>query len=602
MADIIRLLPDSVANQIAAGEVIQRPASVVKELVENSIDAGATNIQIIIKDAGRTLVQVIDNGTGMSATDARMAFERHATSKIQNADDLFSIRTMGFRGEALASIAAVAQVELKTKSANQELGTYIQIAGSNVVEQKPVHCSDGSSLSVKNLFFNIPARRKFLKSDQTEFKHILSEFIKIAFANLNVNFSLIHSDSEIYNLPADNLKKRITQILGKSYNQNLINLNIQSSIVKIWGYIGKPEFSRKSSAEQYFFANNRFMRHPYFHKAVIAAYENLLPHESVPDYFIFFEIDPKTIDINIHPTKTEIKFEDAPSIFQILRVAVKEALGKFNIVPAIDFDTEGMVTIPRFDKDAEIVAPSIEIDNNYNPFSSFEKVSNKSLDDQNLKNWEKLYSGFENEEKHNNKPKPDEQNINADLLNSRKFFQLKNKYILTSVKSGLMIVDQRRAHERILFEKFIDQIKNQIMPSFIQLYPVQLEFSAYDYLNVTELMPDLRYVGFDIEEFGLNTVVIRGTPADINVDDPAELLKSIIDHYKNSSADIKIQGHEEIARLMAKKTAIQYGQSLTDFEMQNIIDQLFACTIPNHTADGKTIIHIISNDEIDKKF
>ncbi len=484
MADIIKLLPDSVANQIAAGEVIQRPASVVKELVENSVDAGAGNIRVIIKDSGKTLIQIIDDGLGMSETDARLSFERHATSKITNAQDLFAIKTKGFRGEALASIAAVAMVELKTRTRENETGIRIVINGSKVETQEACSAPAGSSFSVKNLFFNIPARRKFLKSDNTELRHIISEFQKIVLAHPDISFSLYHNDSEIYNLTPGNLRQRIVGVFGRQINQDLITLDTETTLVTIRGFIGKPENARRTYGEQFFFVNNRFMKHPYFHKAVVEAYQNILPAETVPSYFIYMDADPASIDINIHPTKTEIKFEDERAIWQILMASVKEALGRFNIGPSLDFDNELLIDIPvRSASNHLPPAPEIVINKEFNPFAGEDRMNGRSsfidrFEKENTNNWQKLYHPAEG--LHPGTPEVK----NTEL--TRKFFQFKNKYIICPVKSGLMLIDQKRAHERILYEKYLNCLVNEQSVSQIEMFPTSVSLDPADYVILNE--------------------------------------------------------------------------------------------------------------------
>ena len=600
MSDIIHLLPDSVANQIAAGEVIQRPASVVKELVENAIDSGASVIKIIIKDAGKTLVQVIDNGCGMSETDARLSFERHATSKIKTANDLFAIRTMGFRGEALASVAAIANVELKTKRVEDELGTFINVSGSELVKQELLNCPNGSNFLIKNLFFNVPARRKFLKTNTTEFRHIVNEVQRVALPNPEISFVLIHNDVEVYNLPATNLHQRIVNVFGKNLNKNLININTNTSIIKIKGFIGKPEYAKKTGGEQFFFVNNRYMRHPYFYRAVLKSYEKILPHDSIPSFFIYFDIDPKSIDINIHPTKTEIKFDDERGIWQILQVSIKESLGKYNIVPSIDFsiDADKKIDIPSFSKNSDVKIPSVTLDPNYNPFNE-----NKKIPD----NWEQLYSGFENEQNKQISKKlfGDENNAFAEkhtLINNLNFYQLKNKYILTSVKSGLMIIDQKRAHERILYERFFNILKNNVGVEQKNLFPESFDLNAADAEILKEIIDDINLLGFDIRGFGDNTFIVNGTPADLSNINSVNFIESLIENYKNNKIDIKNDIRENVVRSIAKASAINYGKSLTVEEMSNLIDGLFACKTPNYSPTGKSVFNIINIEELDKKF
>ncbi|MBE9468350.1 MAG: DNA mismatch repair endonuclease MutL [Bacteroidetes bacterium] len=607
MSDIIHLLPDSVANQIAAGEVIQRPASVVKELVENAIDSGASVIKIVIKNAGRTLVQVIDNGCGMSETDARLSFERHATSKIKSANDLFAIRTMGFRGEALASIAAIAYVELKTKRVEDELGTFINISGSDLVKQEPMACSNGTNLLVKNLFFNVPARRKFLKSNTTEFRHILNEIQRVALPNPEISFILIHNDVEVYNLPASNLHQRIVNVFGKNTQKNLIKIDTKTSIVNIKGFIGKPEYAKKTGGEQFFFVNKRYMRHPYFYRAVLKAYERILPHDSIPSFFIYFDIDPKSIDINIHPTKTEIKFDDERGIWQIVQVSIKESLGKYNIVPSIDFsiDADSMIDIPAFSKNSEVKIPSITYDPNYDPFKENNKGSNYYQKKEVPDNWEKLYSGFENEGKQSSNDLYGCENegiTDNSEKNNFQFYQLKNKYILTSVKSGLLIIDQKRAHERILYERFLKVMKNDVGVKQKNLFPESFKLNVADAEIFKEIINDVNSLGFDISEFSDNTFVVNGTPADLAKVNSVSFIESLIENFKNNKTDIKTDIRENVVRSIAKASAINYGKELTVKEMNNIIDCLFACQTPNYSPSGKSVFNIISIDELDKRF
>ena len=591
MADVIKLLPDSVANQIAAGEVIQRPASVVKELMENSVDAGSHNIKVIIKDSGKTLVQVIDDGSGMSETDARLSFERHATSKITTAQDLFAIRTKGFRGEALASIAAVAMVELRTRKNGSETGTLIIINGSKVDSQEPCSSPEGSSFSVKNLFFNIPARRKFLKSDNTEMRHIINEFQKIALAHHDVKFLLYHNDNEVYNLPAGNLRQRIINVFGKQINQELIGIDTETTLVKIKGFIGKPENARRTYGEQFFFVNNRFMKHPYFHKAVSEAYQNILPAEAIPSYFIFMETDPASIDVNIHPTKTEIKFEDERSIWQILMASVREALGRFNIVPSLDFKNEALIDIPVRSASSEIPEmPIIRINTEFNPFEGdapeqgrqryFERFEKENSD-----NWEKLYTGINREEE-----------------SSRKFFHIKGKYIVCPVISGLMLIDQKRAHERILYERYLDSLINNRSVSQADLFPVTMEINPADLLLIKEIEAELSLLGFSLKYPDNNSITITGRPSGTEDSDLRTMLEILIEDYKNTQSDPSTGAKEKVAAAMACASAIPYGKRLSHDEMENLFDTLFACKAPNYSPKGRTVITILTLEEIDKRF
>ncbi len=609
MSDIIHLLPDSIANQIAAGEVIQRPASVVKELVENSLDAGAKHIRLVIKDAGRTLIQVIDDGKGMSATDARMAFERHATSKIKTADDLFALHTRGFRGEALASIAAIAHVELKTRRAEDEVGTLLKIAGSKVESQETVSCAAGTTISVKNIFFNVPARRKFLKSNETERRNVFTEIERIALVNPAIEFTIIENDAQTLHLPPANLRQRIVQMQGKSINQQLIEINEETTLAKIHGYISTPQFARKGRANQFFFVNNRYIRHPYFHKAVMTAYEPLISATENPNYFIYFEVEPDTIDVNIHPTKTEIKFENERTLWQILMVTVKESLGKFNAIPSIDFDTADAPDIPIFDPSKSTSMPKVNINPNYNPFKTSNggsyRASKPKLD------WEQLYKGFENEVKIPSESADAKTNLfqakhlqpgGFSDISSPEHYQYKQKYILTSVKSGLMIIDQHRAHVRILFDKYLSQIANRKGVSQRVLFPEMIELTPAEVSSLTQITADMEALGFEISDLGGGSFAIQGIPSELQNIDAVSLVKSLINKNIETESDIKEEVHELLALSMANLTAIHVGKSLSEEEMLLLVNQLFACQLPNHTPDGRAIITVVSDDEMEKKF
>ena len=623
MPDIIQLLPDSVANQIAAGEVVQRPASVVKELVENAIDAEATSITINIKDSGRTLIQVIDNGKGMSPTDARMSFERHATSKIREANDLFAIKTMGFRGEALASIAAIADVEMRTRPYRSELGTYIHILGSVFQKQEADHCAEGTNLSVKNIFFNVPARRKFLKSNSSELKYIIIEVQRIALANPEIAISLYHNNSVVYNLASENMKKRIVTLFNKNINQNLIPVDNTTSVIKISGFIGQPKFAKKALGEQFFFVNGRFMKHPFFHRAVLQAYEKILPPESFPSYFLYFDVDPATIDINIHPTKTEIKFEDENTVWHLIHASLREAIGRFNLMPSIDFDQAGAVDIPISPAPgSKIPEPVIEINPNYNPFenqhgssgSYYEPASYRKQ--QNLDNWQKLYKGFENE------GNPDEQvsvfrsdfseeasqqstfqsfvdEDNA-IKDPHNFLQLKNKYIITPVKSGLMVIDQRRAHERILYENFLKIIDNHLALSQRQLFPTVLNLNAADFEILAALDEELKALGFEIRQTDEGTCLVEGIPALLSHLNAADLVVKLIEDFKLRPMDVKEEIKEHLAFLLSQSSAINYGVALKAEEISELFNQLFACKTPNYSPSGKTVVSIVSFQDFEK--
>ena len=630
MSDIIHLLPDSVANQIAAGEVIQRPASVIKELVENAIDAGAEHIDVCVTDAGKTCIQVIDDGKGMSETDARLAFERHATSKIRKADDLFALQTMGFRGEALASIAAVAQVELRTCLEGEELGTCLQIAGSKVESQETVACPHGSNFMVKNLFFNVPARRKFLKSNQTELSNILTEFERIALVNPDVSFTLHHNETEMLNLPAIQLRQRIMGVFGKKLNQDLLTLEIDTTMVKIHGFIGKPETARKKGARQYFFVNNRYMRHPYFHKAVTDAYEHLIPVGEQVSYFLYFEIEPSHIDVNIHPTKTEIKFENEQAIWQILSACVKETLGRFNAVPSIDFDTEGMPDIPAFDMDVQSTGqlPETSYDPSYNPFNQTRVVSPSSYSSSYAQkpktDWEPLYQGLERKETADNwQQQPDffpeenapaatpayeepmlytEASAEVALEKTTQHYQYKGSYILTSVKSGLMIIDQQRAHIRILYDQYMAQMENHKHVSQRMLFPDMVHFSPSEVPVLEEIMGELESLGFDLSSLGGGTYSINGTPAGIEGLNPEMLVTNMVQAAIEKGCKVKEEVQSLLALSLAKAAAIVPGQVLTNEEMNNLVDGLFAVATPNYTPDGKTVLTVVQEDELEKMF
>jgi DNA mismatch repair protein MutL len=616
MPDIIQLLPDSVANQIAAGEVVQRPASVLKELVENSIDAGSTKIQVVVKDAGKTLLQVIDNGCGMSETDARMCFERHATSKIRKANDLFDIRTMGFRGEAMAAIAAIATVELKTKKQDAELGTYLHISGSTFEEQKPVNCQNGTNISVKNLFFNVPARRKFLKSNSTELKHLMEEFQHVALGFPEIEMQLIHNDVEIYNLPASKIYNRIINVLGRSASQNLVPVQSDTSIAKIKGYVGKPEHARKSPGEQFFFVNNRYMKHPYFYKAVLSAYENIIPQGMLPSFFIYFDVNPNSIDINIHPTKTEIKFENERELWAIVQATVKEGLGKHSLVPSIDFNQEQAFDIPNLRKGEPVEPPQIKINPNYNPFDSqhHSKTSNHNHSGGNTSaqkpplDWQALYNGFDAEPKEHFQPEnqvpqaPMQQTFTPNHSSeSGRYFQLKGRYILTAVKSGLMVIDQKRAHERILFDEYIYKMGTQAGLGQKLLYPQKVELDTLDAELFRSIISEINRLGFEVEAFGANTFVVNSIPAEFPDSDVGTWVNQIIDNLKENQKDFKEALRENMVRSLAKFLSIPYGKILSQEEMAHINDKLFVSPMPNLTPDGKNIVSIIGMDEIEKK-
>lgn len=604
MADIIQLLPDSVANQIAAGEVIQRPASAVKELMENAIDAGGTSIKLIIKDAGKALIQVIDNGKGMSVTDARMSFERHATSKIKKVDDIFSIRTMGFRGEALASIAAIAQVELKSRRAEDELGTQILIEGSKILQQTPMQAPLGTSIAVKNLFYNVPARRNFLKSNPIELKHIYEEFQRVALAHPEIAFELL-SDGEIkFQLPAENLKVRMVQIFGKGTAERIAEIEEQTDLIEIKGFIGFPSAAKKTRGEQYFFVNNRFIKDAYLNHAVLTAYEGLLPADSFPSYVLDIEIDPAKIDVNVHPTKTEIKFENEKMIYAILRAAVKRSLGVHNITPSIDFEAS-----PDFNqyyqpmKHTEIPdAPRINLNPEYNPFAARVRQPTMNLRDQhNAANWETIFENtlVPDTITQSSLALPEEKDIPKSSTSIA--FQLHQKWIVSPVKSGLMIIDQVAAHERILYERFLAHLLNSPGHSQQSLFPQTLNLSAPDFALVTEMLAELKALGFELREFGNNTFVLEGIPAEISDADGLELIEKLLENFKELAAITKIDRKENLAKSLARQAAIKAGKFLSAVEMQSIIDELFSCSTPSVALNGGKTLTIITAEELGKK-
>lgn len=603
MADIIQLLPDTVANQIAAGEVIQRPASVVKELLENALDAGATEISLIIKDAGKTLVQVVDNGIGMSETDARLCFEKHATSKIKSADDLFALSTMGFRGEALASVSAIAHVELKTKQANNELGTCILIEGSEVISQNSCQHQSGTSISVKNLFYNVPARRNFLKSNNAELRHIIEEFQRVALTSPDVAYTFYNNSQILFQLKTATLKQRIIGIFGANYNEKLVPLNQGSEHVNIQGFIGKPEFAKKTRGEQFFFANNRFIKHPYFHHAVANTFQELIPENAVPSYFIFIDVDPKSIDVNIHPTKVEVNFLDKRLIYSILGSSIKKALAENNLTPALDFETEPSLNFD-FPTDRPIRPPQIKIDPDYNPFENSSKSDSsfRKGKDPNLQNWERIYTPKIEHPLENEFSKPFETDSKSDLEeNKQNVVQSGLKYIITSVKSGLMIINQQLAHERILFENYLERFQNGKSPSQQLLFPIQLHFSVTDSEIIKELLSDLKAIGFDLEQFSQQNFVANGAPLEVQESQIQKVLEQIIENYKavkNFDQDRKIN----FAKSIARQLAIKAGQRLKTEEMTQIINELFACQMPEKSPGGQTIIKIINTEELDEKF
>ena len=600
MSDLIHLLPDSVANQIAAGEVIQRPASVVKELVENAVDAGATTIHVLVVDAGRTSIQVIDDGKGMSETDARLSFERHATSKIKDARDLFALQTMGFRGEALASIAAVAQVELLTRRKEDEIGTRLLIAGSKVTGQEPAACPVGSHFKVENLFFNVPARRKFLKSNATELSNILTSFERIVLVYPEIHFSLHHNGAELLNLRSGNLRQRISDVFGKQFCQELLPVEVHTAICHVTGFVGKPESAKKKGGQDYFFVNGRYMRHPYFHKAVTAAYDRLIPEGMQVPYFLYFEIEPSEIDVNIHPTKTEIKFENEQAIWQILSAAVRDAIGKFCEVPAIDFDTQGKPEIPVFAPGQDpIAAPKVQYNPNYNPFESKRSAGSGHVST----DWQTLYEGVPSRREETQpsffelESQSQPQSVD-DILSEKSpaHYQYKGKYLMTAVKSGLMIIDQHRADVRILYERYMNQFRQHTASTQKLLFPETVTFSPSDGPLVQQLLPELANMGFDVSDLGGNTLAINGVPAGIEGIDPVQLLRQMVTDAQNPIESL----HAQLALSLARSAAIPYGQILSNEEMENVVNELFSCSNVNYTPDGKNILCIFSQGDIER--
>ena len=605
MSDIIRLLPDSVANQIAAGEVIQRPASLIKELVENAIDAEAKQVHVMITDAGKTSVQVIDDGKGMSETDARLAFERHATSKIKEAADLFNLHTMGFRGEALASIAAVAEVELKTRLEYEELGTRLVISGSKLQAQEVVSCPKGSSFMVKNLFFNVPARRKFLKSNSTELSNILTEFERIVLVHPEVAFTLHSNDTEMYNLPETNVHQRILSVFGKRLDQQLLPLEVNTSLIHISGFVSKPEYAHKKGNHQYFFVNGRYMRHPYFHKAVMEAYEQLIPVGEQVSYFLYFDVDPGNIDVNIHPTKAEIKFDNEQSIWQILAAAVKEALGKFNAIPTIDFDTVDMpADLPVFNPSNRNAAPpKVNYNSGFNPFASHDNehtYQRPQVD----KQWEQLYKNLQDKvEIPVETPVVEAADKLLDVTERElSLLQYKGHYILTSVKSGLMLIDQHRAHVRVLFDQYMHQVKAGRSASQGLLFPEMIQLPPSEAAMLESILADMSFVGFELTSLGGGSYAINGVPAGIEGLNPVELVGNMVHTAMEKGSDVKEEVQQTIALSLASATAIVYGQVLNQEEMTDLVDRLFVSSMPNYTPDGHSIIYTISDEEISRMF
>lgn len=613
MADIIQLLPDHVANQIAAGEVVQRPSSVVKELLENAIDAGATSIKLIIKDAGKTLIQVIDDGKGMSVTDARLSFERHATSKIKSADDLFNLNTKGFRGEALASIAAIAHVELKTKQEGDDVGTQIKIEGSEVVSQEVIATPKGTSLAVKNLFFNIPARRNFLKSNAVETRHIIDEFNRVSLTHSSISFTMYHNGSEIFNLPKTNLRQRIVNVFGSKTNEKLVPVNEETEVVNISGFVFKPEFAKKTRGEQFFFVNNRFIKSSYLNHAVNAAFEGLLRDNTHASYFLYLEVDPQSIDINIHPTKTEIKFDDEHTLYALLRSSVKHSLGQFNVAPVLDFERDSNMDTPYSYKDKGVANPVIEVDRTFNPFKEDQQATKTrtSFKKEATSGWESLYVGLES--KGNEAEAFEGMQFESDEVASTMFdetpsetaqktFQLSNKYIVNTIKSGMLLIDQNRAHQRILYEQFLQEITVKEGVSQQLLFPLSLEFSALEIGILKGLKEQLEHTGFMFSKMEDETVELSGVPINVEGEKVSAIFEQLIADVQNEVPDSHFSQSDMLAKSLAKSLAIKNGQSLTQQEQEHLMNSLFACKEPSVSPSNKPTFITMKVDDIDRKF
>ncbi len=614
MSGIIQLLPDHVANQIAAGEVVQRPASVVKELLENAVDAKASDIKLIVKEAGKTLVQVIDNGLGMNTTDARLCFERHATSKIRQAEDLFDLHTKGFRGEALASIAAIAHVEMKTKQDQEELGNHIVIEGSKLTSQEVAVLPKGTSFAVKNLFFNIPARRNFLKSETVELRHVLDEFHRVALAHPSISFTLIHNGSELFNLPGSNRRQRIVTLFGGKTNEKLVPVSEDTDLIKIKGFVGKPEFSKKSRGEQFFFVNDRYIKSPYLHHAIMSAFEGLLKEGNQPSYFLYLQVPPHTIDINIHPTKTEIKFDDEHSLYAILRSAVKHSLGQFNVSPILDFERDANLDTPYQYKDKTADFPTIQVDAGFNPFAS-EKTS-KSLNtfgsykkDIAQANWESLYVGLKQDTEELASFSFESTEVTGSLFDEQTSesmahttYQIHKKYIVSAIKSGMLVMDQRRAHQRVLYEQFLTNITIQKAASQQLLFPLTLFFSTSEIQLLREMQPTLENTGFIFDTFTADTVQISGLPLSMAESEVSIVLEELINNLQNEIPESSFSQSDTIAKSMAKSLAVKSGTYLTDKEQENLVNSLFACKEPTISPFQKPTFITFTVEDLDKRF
>ncbi|MEX1382334.1 DNA mismatch repair endonuclease MutL [Lutibacter sp.] len=602
MSDIIQLLPDHVANQIAAGEVVQRPASVVKELLENAIDADATDIKLLIKEAGKLLIQVIDNGKGMSQTDARLSFERHATSKIKKAEDLFNLHTKGFRGEALASIAAIAHIALKTKQEHTDLGTSIKIEGSTIVSQESISTTTGTSIAVKNLFYNIPARRNFLKSNTIETRHIVNEFQRVALAHPTISFSFYHNENEIYNLASSNLRQRIVAILGKKTNEKLVPISEVTDVVEINGFVTKPEFAKKKRGEQFFFVNNRFIKNAYLNHAVTSAFEKLLSGGYYPTYFLFLTVPTKSIDINIHPTKTEIKFDDEKTLYAILRSTIKHSLGQYNVAPVLDFERSASFDTPYEFKDKKTITPRVQVDSNFNPFKSEEKGTLKyPYKKENTSQWESLYTGL-NTDSFEVESKKINNTLFSEVSSNSKTYQIHNKYIVSSIKSGIVYINQNLAHQRILYEEFLENITVKEAMSQQLLFPLEISFNKSDIELIKNIKEDLENIGFLFDSILDDTIIVKGMPVTIVESQITIIIEQLLEDIKNDIPDTSFSQLDIMSKSLAKSLAIKTGSKLDLKEQEELVNKLFSCKQPDLSPFGKTTFVTINIDEIDKKF
>lgn len=622
MADIIQILPDAVANRIAAGEVVSRPAAAVKELLENAIDAGATHVTLVVREGGKALMQVIDNGKGMSENDARMSFERHATSKIKDPDDLFRIQTKGFRGEALASIAAIAKVELKTRQPDAETGTRVVIEGSEFMLSEPCATPVGTVVSIKNLFFNVPARRKFLKSDPVETKHIMEEFVRVALAHSDIGFEMTNNGQTVYRLEPGNLRQRIVGILGNNHNDKLVPVDEKTDVVTISGFIVKPEFSKKTRGDQYFFANHRFIKSGYLNHAVEAAFEGLLPKECHPGYFLFLDLNPEEMDINIHPAKTEVKFSDERSIYHILSSAVKQGLGKYNIAPSLDFERETSFDFAPVKDISTLKMPEISVNPAYNPFdeerksvkggNNYTPPEKTERERNNLNNRKNLYGGFDEFEPSEQLFVPSlpsaqnealfEADETADDFMRASYFQMEGKYLITSIKSGLVVIDQHRAHERVLYERLLHAAEKGHPPIQQLLFPETIDFTPIDFELLKDVWDELRAIGFDMEQFGGNTVIVRGIPADLPEKNVQKLIEELMERFKHNATELKADKNNTVIKALADKMAVKYGTRLSKPEAEALIADLFSCPHPYTAPDGKPTLLTLPLTELDEKF